>query len=76
MKRILTFLLAVCLLLSCALAAGDPNLNGGGGDIGEGTEDNIWSGGDDVLQYHNQQLLPMTEGAYPTGCAPLIHTFL
>lgn len=50
MKRILSFLLAACLFLSCALAAGDPNINGGGGNIGEGTEDNIWNGGDDGVR--------------------------
>ena len=50
LKRILSFLLAACLFLSCALAAGDPNINGGGGNIGEGTEDNIWNGGDDGVR--------------------------
>ncbi len=47
MKRILTAVLCLTILLSLAvpaLAAGDPNIDTGGGGLGNGSEGNIWYG--------------------------------
>lgn len=47
MKRILSVLLAVALCLSLcvtAMAAGDPNIDTGGGGLGSGSTGNIWYG--------------------------------
>ena len=45
MKRILTAVLCLAILLSLAVpafAAGDPNIDTGGGGLGNGSEGNIW----------------------------------
>ena len=47
MKRILTAVLCLTILLSLAVpafAAGDPNIDTGGGGLGNGSEGNIWYG--------------------------------
>ena len=46
MKRILTIFLSVLLLLSAAVpafATGDPNIDGGGGGMGEGSSSSYWN---------------------------------
>lgn len=53
MKRIFSFLIALCLLVSVAGATGgDPNIEGGGGGIGEGgvVGDSAWNPGDDGVR--------------------------
>ncbi len=50
-KRILSLLLALVLTVSVAvpaLAAGDPNIEGGGGGLGGGSAANYWNGDDGV----------------------------
>lgn len=44
MKRILTLLLCAALLTTSAFAAGDPNIDTGGGGLGSGSTGNIWYG--------------------------------
>jgi hypothetical protein len=47
LKRILTAVLCLAILLSLAVpafAAGDPNIDTGGGGLGNGSEGNIWYG--------------------------------
>lgn len=53
MKRIFSLLVALCLLASVAGATGgDPNIEGGGGGIGEGgvVGDSAWNPGDDGVR--------------------------
>lgn len=53
MKKIITWLLALCMLMSfsfTAFAVGDPNIGGGGGDMGSGTNQNSWTPGRDGVR--------------------------
>jgi hypothetical protein len=52
MKRIAAFFLAVLLLAGVCLAegTGDPNLDGGGGDMGGGTGESYWNPGNDGVR--------------------------
>lgn len=53
MKRLFSLLIALCLLVSVAGATGgDPNIEGGGGGIGEGgvVGDSAWNPGDDGVR--------------------------
>lgn len=54
MKRFLTMLLAAILCFSLsgvpAYAIGEGNIDGGGGNMGQGTSQNFWSGGDEGVR--------------------------
>lgn len=53
MKKIITWLLALCMLMSfsfTAFAVGDPNVDSGGGGMGQGTSTNSWSPGRDGVR--------------------------
>lgn len=53
MKKILSALLCLAMLFSLsvpALAAGDPNIDGGGGGMGQGTSQNSWTPGRDGVR--------------------------
>lgn len=62
MKRIVSFLLVFALMGSSVLSpvraapvptptpSGDPNIDGGGGDMGQGTEHSYWSKGNDGVR--------------------------
>ncbi|TQI68538.1 hypothetical protein [Clostridium sp. KNHs216] len=53
MKRIISLMLCVIIVFSipCAASAdGDGNMDGGGGDMGSGTNNNIWHDGEDGVR--------------------------
>lgn len=51
MKKLLSALLCLAMLFSVpAYAAGDPNIDGGGGDMGQGTSQNSWTPGRDGVR--------------------------
>lgn len=55
MKRILTFFIAILMILNLiipisVLAVGDGNIDSGGGGMGSGTSDNKWSPGYDGVR--------------------------
>ena len=54
LKRFLTLLcslcLSICLFSSSALANGNGNIDGGGGDMGQGTSSNKWTPGNDGVR--------------------------
>ncbi|MDD3778469.1 MAG: hypothetical protein PHX26_00245 [Proteiniphilum sp.] len=53
MKRILSAILCFALLLAAAVpayATGDPNIDGGGGGMGDGTSSNYWNPGMDGVR--------------------------
>lgn len=53
MKRILSLFLCLTLLLGLSLpayATGDPNIDGGGGSMGDGTSSNYWNPGMDGVR--------------------------
>ena len=53
MKRVISLMLALVIVISAAVpayATGDGNFDGGGGSMGDGTKTNYWNPGmDDVL---------------------------
>lgn len=62
MKRIIAILLLAAFLITSVSAAGDPNIDGGGGSTGGGTSDNKWSIGNDgirvtIIREDNRQSL-------------------
>lgn len=52
MKKILSILLASCLMLNLCVTsfAADPNIDGGGGGMGDGTSTNYWNPGRDGVR--------------------------
>lgn len=53
MKKILSLILAGSMLFSFAvtsIAVGDTNIDGGGGDLGQGGKGNLWNVGDDGVR--------------------------
>lgn len=53
LKKLLSALLCLAMLFSFsvpAYAAGDPNIDGGGGDMGQGTSQNSWTPGRDGVR--------------------------
>ena len=50
LKRILSALLAACLCITTAFAIGDGNMEGGGGNTGDGSQGNYWNVGDDGVR--------------------------
>lgn len=67
MKRITAFLLCIMLIVIAipknAFAAGDGNFDGGGGEMGNGTNQNFWNPGNDgvrVTVIRNSDKIPVT----------------
>lgn len=50
MKQFIAALLVIAVLCTSVSAAGDPNVDGGGGGTGDGTGENFWSIGNDGVR--------------------------